>query len=76
MPDKILRFCARRQSCQAAASARDPELQRALAYEALCGLDHLLTGQPAGDSIPTAQIAALVRLITQAAREGQAEGKP
>lgn len=46
----------------------DPELQRALGLDGLDGLDQLLTGQAAGDSITADRVGALVRLIAQALR--------
>jgi hypothetical protein len=45
----------------------DPELQPILAMEALQGLDRLLTGTRPSDTIEARQIAAIVRLIVQAA---------
>jgi hypothetical protein len=49
-----------------APQGRDGALQRHLGLTGLRGLDRLLTGQPAGETIETAQVGALVRLIQQA----------
>lgn len=49
----------------------DPALQPHLARQALAGLDTLLTGQRRGESIPTDQVGAIVRLIVQAGGKGQ-----
>ncbi|HEV2747732.1 MAG TPA: hypothetical protein VGW34_10605 [Allosphingosinicella sp.] len=49
---------------------RDPELQPALARLSLAALDRLLTLVPAGESLPAAELGALVRLIHQAAEYG------
>lgn len=49
----------------------DPELQHALATEALAGLDQLLTAQPAGETIACSRVGAIVRLIEQARHAGE-----
>jgi hypothetical protein len=50
----------------------DPELQAALAREALAALDQLLAAQPSGETILCTRVGAIVRLIHQANEEAEA----
>jgi hypothetical protein len=45
----------------------DPEIGKALARAAFVGLDRLLATQPVCEHLPAGEIAALVRLIRDAA---------
>jgi hypothetical protein len=57
----------------AAALMPDPELQADLARHALAGFNMLLAHVPPATALPSEQIGAIVRLISQAGEAGLAE---